>query len=1047
MSKTYVHENELNVRMASVLSESFGLDCRAERASRRARSDIRCFYNGFRIVIEASYSKSDAEKDANKRVEDGLADIAIALHYPERYPDIPEGELKKKLRESVFNAMIVVPREVRNLEKYVLGKTRVAKPVGGWFNNIKLGDLVDIIRHSVSYLLEEAEVEQEVEEVKKCISEFTKAANSLQESDKLREGIAEVLYKLYGFEVAEARDAEVMFGQVALSILLSSILYERVRHFHSLKPLMDYVKQYGPINGLRDAFNSLLKVDYEPALTFTMEILDKLPPHLSLQVGNIVNSALRISEMTSLLARDFAGRVYHEIVGDIAVRKGFATFYTEIPAAYMLSNLAIKTLLDVNDIKKLDKNQASAVINTLCKLKVVDFACGSGTLLTASLYNTSRLARNVCFLHDLECSCREIEGDKESSASIEKTLVEKGIYGLDALRYATQVTALNLALMVPESITRENIATVYLGVMPNKNAWLGSLELLDNVKTFGGLLRWIESGLKGVVETVSTTRVVSGNIELLDKYDIVIMNPPFTRATGRVSKEFREKRKGLFGFIADENNRKILMKRYDKVRKSVREELKKIAKNLIKEDPALRKYMPLFAESEKDNNERDDEDESQSWEDLDQYLSIGQAGEGLLFLYLAYRYVKLGGVIAFVLPRNLLSGVSWFLARTLLASKFHLKYVIVSSDGENGYNFSEGASLSEVLIIAKRVDSHSNSEETYFIELLKKPQTALEGLLYADRLSEAIKGGRNVVIVKDGIVAKVKKILRKDLLSFIINWGVFYLEEDLLKMLRDLIENGKIGSASIPMTTLGSLVTDMGVNRGGDVIEAFNLIVRGGRVDCATYQKRQAGILYIPMVCGSGEEVAKTIEIQPNAYIPDVTNPKAMRIKRLRTKFLVPNRIRWNTFRAVAHLSTEPVVSNVYFMVKTDLYENRQKALVLWINSFWGLLTIFSLMEITEEVFTRLNIGQWKMLPVLDVKSLASDVVEKLSKLYEKYRNADFGPLIDQFKTCNRAQLDKDVLEALSIRLDRSIEELYELFYQTMSAMSRKHSKQPKKQP
>ncbi|MEM1623785.1 MAG: hypothetical protein QW543_06625 [Sulfolobales archaeon] len=117
--------------MASVLSESFGLDCRAERASRRARSDIRCFYNGFRIVIEASYSKSDAEKDANKRVEDGLADIAIALHYPERCPDIPEGELKKRLRESVFNAMIVVPREVRNLEKYVLGKTRVAKPVGG----------------------------------------------------------------------------------------------------------------------------------------------------------------------------------------------------------------------------------------------------------------------------------------------------------------------------------------------------------------------------------------------------------------------------------------------------------------------------------------------------------------------------------------------------------------------------------------------------------------------------------------------------------------------------------------------------------------------------------------------------------------------------------------------------------------------------------------------------------------------------------------------------------------------------------------------------
>ncbi|MEM2261617.1 MAG: hypothetical protein ABIM42_05890 [candidate division WOR-3 bacterium] len=88
------------------------------------------------------------------------------------------------------------------------------------------------------------------------------------------------------------------------------------------------------------------------------------------------------------------------------------------------------------------------------------------------------------------------------------------------------------------------------------------------------------------------------------------------------------------------------------------------------------------------------------------------------------------------------------------------------------------------------------------------------------------------------------------------------------------------------------------------------------------------------MVCGSGKEVAKTIEISPNAYVPDATNRKAERIKSLRTKLLVPNRIRWNTFHAVAHLVTEPVISNVYFMVKTNLNDERLKALVLWLNSF-----------------------------------------------------------------------------------------------------------------
>ncbi|MEZ0345245.1 MAG: hypothetical protein ABWK01_01670 [Infirmifilum sp.] len=105
---------------------------------------------------------------------------------------------------------------------------------------------------------------------------------------------------------------------------------------------------------------------------------------------------------------------------------------------------------------------------------------------------------------------------------------------------------------------------------------------------------------------------------------------------------------------------------------------------------------------------------------------------------------------------------------------------------------------------------------------------------------------------------------------------------------------------------------------------------------------------YLPMVSGSGKEVADKIEIRPNAYVPDVSSGKAERIKSLRTKLLLSNRIRWDTFHAVAHLATEPVVSNVYFMVKTDLDDRKLKALVLWLNSIWGLLGVYSLMEVAE---------------------------------------------------------------------------------------------------
>jgi hypothetical protein len=46
-------------------------------------------------------------------------------------------------------------------------------------------------------------------------------------------------------------------------------------------------------------------------------------------------------------------------------------------------------------------------------------------------------------------------------------------------------------------------------------------------------------------------------------------------------------------------------------------------------------------------------------------------------------------------------------------------------------------------------------------------------------------------------------------------------------------------------------------------------------------------------------------------------------------------------------------------------------------------------MEITEEAFTRLNIAQWRVLLVLNVRELDEDAVKWLA--FDKYANVDFG--------------------------------------------------------
>jgi hypothetical protein len=87
--------------------------------------------------------------------------------------------------------------------------------------------------------------------------------------------------------------------------------------------------------------------------------------------------------------------------------------------------------------------------------------------------------------------------------------------------------------------------------------------------------------------------------------------------------------------------------------------------------------------------------------------------------------------------------------------------------------------------------------------------------------------------------------------KFRIYKGLFKYLDSMIK--RNEVEIGGI-TVRTPLSRFNDLIVDMGVNRRGDVIEAFNLIVRGNRVACDTYRNRP-NAPYIPMICGGGEEV------------------------------------------------------------------------------------------------------------------------------------------------------------------------------------------------
>ncbi|MEN3000049.1 MAG: hypothetical protein ABDH61_05695, partial [Acidilobaceae archaeon] len=628
---TYVSEQIINDRLARLLSK-LHIDCRAERVTQRNRLDIRCSHRAATVLIEASYNAADAERDARKRLEPGgqahEITMVIALHYQKRLRDVSEERLESTIRSMKLRAKAFVRKVSGASPTYI---------EHDWVELKGVEELAKYIDSNLEDVVGEEELEKRVKEVEEAVERFVGSASGLPEGDSLRKSVAEVLYRLYGFSVSEMKDAEVVFGQSALVLLLSALLYESVRAKHDLTSLAHYVEEGGGIGGLREAFKALQAAGYKTAMSVALEILDRLLPSLAPSVENLARLAIRLAQEPHLLSRDFAGRVYHKITGDIAVRKGFATYYTEVPAAHLLAWLAVNEALGV-ETKKLSRGETEKVLKRVEGLKIADFACGSGTLLTASLYAASWIAGNLSFLHDLPPPYPQ------------RRLVEEGIYGLDALKYAAQISATNLSLMA--SAPARNIHTIYLGFDEKKlGTWLGSLELLENSRRVGGLLRYIEGGLRGKVERVSITLTEEGQIELPDSFDIVIMNPPFTRATGRTGR-FGEAERGLFGFIVTEAIRRKIKMKYDKTRRRIKEKLVKISEELFAAEAALAGELGPLSSQERAKSSK-----------LDQYYSIGQAGEGLPFLYLAYRYVKPGGVIAFVLPRNLLAGTSWFLAR------------------------------------------------------------------------------------------------------------------------------------------------------------------------------------------------------------------------------------------------------------------------------------------------------------------------------------------------------------------------------------------------
>jgi hypothetical protein len=887
----------------SQLLQQQGIVSRAEFIG-QGRKDVVVYHQGLAIVLEGSYDKQDAEKDAKKRIEQLSADVGIAIFYPSVFPqELDERKIKDKIRNSLFTVRVIIPEDISGtLFRILYQKNVIAKPVDDW-HEVSLPLLTTLIQEITQFIISEESIKKVEEEVSNLIQDFVNALSFHHESETIAKNIHDVLYELYGFSIGEpSKIKEAIFAQSVLAMLLSAIYYDSIRYAYSLDSLENLANTTDPQTAIIKATHDILEIDYEPIFEAIEEMLKSYPP-LPTLFSKLVRLASDIASKKSLLRRDLAGKVYHKVVGSWSLKKGLATFYTQIPAAYLLLYLAKPRLS-----------------------RIADFSCGSGTLLVAAYSAANSQYRMTLLQTGTERNPKEIETDFH-------TQFINYCYAFDVLEYATQITALNLALHSPETPIPEfsSIYTMPLGYREQDDSVsLGSLELARARTKFGKMLGHVtQVGLK----KRRKSKELMSKLMNLEPFDLIVMNPPFARTTGRGGKEGG----GMFGFMSDEHIRAQVLKDYTTVREEVRKKLEGIARTLLQET----NLALLLTDA-----------------DFRPYTNIWQAGEGFLFLYLAHLRLKNDGKICFVLPKSLLSGISWFLGRVLLAAKYRLKYVIVSYE-PNNYNFSESTSLSECMFVAERTDNHLDGEETTFVTILRKPHTSIEAIALANRIDSRegsfIEAGKSMVFLTT--------VKRRELLDNVDNWGRFVflpnieLQDEVINLLAGTLKIGNT-KEELPLTRMNNLITTIGVDahRFVDTFQVVSSNVPGS----------------MRMLQGGEEEQRQTMSTSPNAYLlPIIERGKAI-FKEKAGTLLVPDRIWVETAHVTSMLSTEPVLSNIFYSVRLkDENLNRMKAVCLWLNTTWGILTILASREETRGGFIRLKMSQWRLLPVLDIDSLS----------------------------------------------------------------------------
>lgn len=699
-------------------------------------------------------------------------------------------------------------------------------------------------------------------------------------------------------------------------------------------------------------WRKILKVNYWPIFDIARRILEVIPASdTKLLIERLTATADSLVENRLMRSHDLTGAVFQKLIAD---RKFLAAYYTTPASAALLIGLAITPEQPL-------KGGQWASADEVKILRIGDLACGTGTLLSTAYQRIGQL-------HELA------GGDSES---IHPDMMANALVGCDVLPAASHLTASMLSGAHPTvKYERSCIMTVAFGKVDSGVA-LGSLELLDPQKELDIVAITAKaSGGSGQTAADTYTEIPDAT------FDVLVMNPPFTRSTGHEAKKIGVPRPMFAAFSSTKEEQKLMAEK---------------TKQLMKRLPGGTS-------------------------------AHGNAGEASIFLDLANRKVKSAGVLALVMPLSLMSGEAWEASRKMLAKNYSdLVLVSIAAASDDEMSFSADTGMGECLVVGRKTGIASS--RATFVVLKERPAYPLLGATAAKQIRRLIKNNE-LRRLEDGPVGGTPLPFGDDVIGQAIDapisqpgaWNPSRIADlSLAQAAYQIANNGRIWfpampeteAVAVPVSTvqtigeIGPYHADINFSPSGGGIRGPFIISAVQANSAPTYPAlwehdatRETRLMF------DGDSEAQPRSAR-NSKEKVLIEHKVAAIWASASHCHFNQNFRFNSQPTAMQFTRRKTIGGRAWISIRLASEDQEKALVAWANTTFGLLLHWY--HANKQQSGRGNIGRTALagLPVLDVTAIKPKQLKAAVRIFDDLSSEDLLPFHELDRDAVRQKLDQ----------------------------------------